>query len=88
MDKDDGQRTKADLRVTAYKLAASIFCRKMGVNPDQLIQAPHPTIAGVVVNIPFWYTIAGSMLELAAMLRSMKEAQDMQAAAANDGHKE
>ena len=81
---DDTGRIKANPRITALKLDAEIFCKRMGLNPEQTMPVPHPTVAGVMMQIPLWYNIAGQMFELRMMLVAMKDADTQRRGAAND----
>lgn len=75
------ERIAADTRVTAYQVAARLYCQKTGANPDEMLQLPHPQLAGVSVQVPLWYTIAERMFGLALLLRCISE----QNRAANEG---
>jgi hypothetical protein len=79
----EAQLIQADRRVTAYQAAARIYCAKISVNPDQQVNVPHETLAGVATVVPFWYTIAERMFDLSLLIRCMSEA-DKAARAAND----
>jgi hypothetical protein len=78
------QHIPADPHVTAYQVAARIYCAMIGANPDQPVQLPHPQLAGVSMGVPFWYTVAERMLDLSLLMRSIKAQADQQRAA-NDG---
>lgn len=85
MQKDGQQVVKADPRVTAYQAAARLYCASSGLDPDRSVAVPHQQLAGVQVEMPFWYTIAERMFDLALLLRSIGEMQKQ--AAANDAAK-
>lgn len=67
-------------RLKPYEPAARLYCSKVGMDPDYVMQAPHPELAGVVVDTPFWVIVAEKMIDLSMMLTSIREAS-----AANDG---
>jgi hypothetical protein len=75
---------EGDKRVAAYERHARIYCAKMGENPDQPLPLPHPQLAGVVVQVPVWYTVAERMFDLTTLLRSISEGNQP---AANDAPK-
>lgn len=54
--------------------AARIFCAKIGANPDEQVQVPHPFIQGAAISAPLWYGPAEELLHLATMIASLKEA--------------
>ena len=79
---------KGDVRITAYKVAAERYCLKMGENPEEQMSIPHPHIANVATLVPYWYTVAERMFDLAVLLRSMAEVDKeskAKAATAKDG---
>ena len=79
MDQRDQQRPEGqqlnsgkiagDPRVTAYKRAAHLYCETMGMDPAQVMTAPHPTLAGVMLKIPVWYTVAERLFEFSVLAR-------------------
>jgi hypothetical protein len=66
---------QANPKVTAYEVAARIYCAKIGANPDQMLAVPHPHLANINVNVPFWYTIAERMFDLHMLLSSISQAR-------------
>lgn len=80
------QAVPANPRITAYQVAARLYCQQIGQNPDAEVSIPHPVIAGAVVTMPCWYTQAERMHDLALMLRCISE-QNKKLQAANDGAK-
>jgi hypothetical protein len=69
-----------DAKLKPYEPAARIYCRKVDMDPDYVVDVPHPSIAGVAVATPFWMLVAEKMVDLSLMLTSIREA----ATAAND----
>ncbi len=57
-----------------YETAARIYCAKMGWDPDESIQLPHPTIVGHEIEVPRWELAAEELIEFSAKLSSLKEA--------------
>lgn len=79
---------KANPRVTAYQKAARYYCKEIGANPDEVQVVPHPTIAGVNMQMPFWYLVAERIYDFAIIARSIgRQNQDLKAPSANDGGK-
>lgn len=69
----DKQQIAADPKITAYQVAARLYCKKTGDSPDTPLQIPHPQLAGVTMEMPLWYTVAERMYDLALLLRSISE---------------
>ena len=77
---------KGDPRVTAYKAQAERYCQKMGEDPANVIKVQHPVLANAATLVPYWYTVAERMFDLAVLLRSMAEIEkERQPKPANDG---
>ena len=55
--------------------AARIYCKKIGVNPDNEVEIPHPEGLAVLVKRPVWMFIGDQMVEMMLMLQSIKEAE-------------
>lgn len=58
----------------AFEQAARIACNKLNQDADELIDMPHPFIAGVTKSAPRWVSVATQMGNLAIMMTSMQEA--------------
>ena len=73
---DKGSSTEAPEHLAPLELAARIFCRNIGVDPDELVRTAHPIITGAFFTEPFWHRPAEEMLRLSAMLAALKEAHN------------
>lgn len=58
----------------AYEKAARIYCGKMGLDPDGMIQVPHPTVKGAMSLRARWMFAAQELIEFAQKLTSLREA--------------
>lgn len=58
----------------AMEAAARLLCIKQEKDPDQMLQEPHPNVAGVMTPIPQWAIAARELVYLSQMLTSLKEA--------------
>lgn len=58
----------------AMEPAARLLCIKQEKDPDQMLEEPHPTVAGVQVPVPQWAIAARELVYLSQMLTSLKEA--------------
>lgn len=54
--------------------AARIYCAKVGINPDEQIQTPHPLGLALPFSVPRWTIEAERLLDLSMMLTAIKEA--------------
>lgn len=62
-----------------FERAARIFCDKVGMDPDRVLQMPgaRPKIAGVpppIVKVPQWKLVAEELFDLSARLTALREA--------------
>lgn len=58
-----------------YERAARIYCERNGYDPDQTEMAPHPLMAGAMVeSLPYWTAVAERLMDLSMLLGSMKQA--------------
>jgi len=73
MNGQEQQRVQADRRVTAYQVHARIYCAHVGINPDEMVSVPHPTLAGVATRQPQWYLIAERLFDLSMLLIALRE---------------
>src|SRR5687768_12714556 len=76
--------TKADPSVVQFQRAAKILCEKTGEDPNATLTVPHPMISGVMVKVPYWYSIAERMYGMSLMLQSISEAKRQIAAEAEE----
>lgn len=58
----------------AMEPAARKLCNKQEKDPDQMLEEPHPNVAGVMVPVPQWAIAARELVYLSQMLTSLKEA--------------
>lgn len=65
--------------VKPYEMAARIYLKKTGGNPDALMPQQHPKFEGVVVHVPLWCFAARELINLSFQLTSMREAQETSA---------
>lgn len=59
-----------------YKLAAYKLCEKRGVNPEEFKDVPHATLHGATVRVFRWQAAAEELIDLSAMLVSLREATE------------
>lgn len=59
-----------------YENAARIYCKKVGLNPDEMLPAPHPAGLAVPFFIPQWMPVAEDMFDLGLRMSAMKEAAE------------
>ncbi len=70
----NNQKTLRD----AFEPAARIYCTKIGVDPDEGVQVPHPLGIAVAFHVPRWTMEAERLIDLSVMLTSLKEAGNAQ----------
>lgn len=64
------------------ELTARKFCKRIGVNPDDKVQVPHPAIAGTFKSIQQWEyfapQMANFMVEMEVIFAAQAEYEQMQ----------
>ncbi len=60
-----------------YEAAARIYCVKVGADPDEGVQVPHPLGIAVPFRVPRWTLEAERLIDLSMMLLAMKEAANV-----------
>lgn len=60
--------------VKPFEMAARIYMKKIGADPNTHIPQPHPTIANVFVKVPAWCFAAQELIDLSMKLTSIREA--------------
>lgn len=58
-----------------FEMAARIYCKKTGVDPDALTQMRHPDLEALV-EVPMWAVAAEQLIDLSTMLTSLHEANN------------
>jgi hypothetical protein len=58
-----------------FERAARIFCGMNDQNPDELMDVPHPMLAGVKLPRPAWHFAAETMINLSQMLSALNQAR-------------
>jgi len=65
-----------EAHLVPYEKAARIFCQKLGINPDEIRQVPHPGGLAMMVDRPCWRFAADELVDLSLKLASLREAVD------------
>lgn len=71
-----GAQTYVPPEVKPYEMAARIYLKKCGTDPDAEVPQAHPTLAGVVVKIPVWCFAAQELIDLSRKITAMREAHE------------
>lgn len=68
-----------------YEAAARMHCKLTGVDPDEVIRVPHPTLEGVTTPMSAWVFSAERLLDLSTLLCALKMTAQLPGAA-NDAN--
>lgn len=63
--------------VKPFEMAARIYMKKIGADPDALIPQPHPTLANIDVRVPAWCFVAQELIDMSMRLSSIREASEV-----------
>lgn len=63
--------------VKPFEMAARIYLKKTGGNPNALVPQPHPQFEGVMVHVPLWCFAARELIDLSYRLTSIRESQEV-----------
>lgn len=61
--------------LAAYERAARLYCAKLGLDPDEELDAPHPLGFAVRYTRLQWEFAAEKLIDLSQMLTALREAQ-------------
>lgn len=60
-----------------YERAARIYCTRMQLDPDDMVQATGTAVVALANLRPRWFTVAEQMVHMSVMLVAMREAQEV-----------
>lgn len=64
-----------------YEDAARLYCQRIGENPEERVNKPHPELRGVIDrSTRLWHLAAEKLHDLSMMLTSLKDAAEAKAA--------
>lgn len=62
--------------VKPFEMAARIYLKKTGGDPNALVPQAHPKFEGVVMHVPLWCFAARELIDLSYRLTAIREAHD------------
>lgn len=59
-----------------YEMAARIYCKKKGHNPDEAVPVPSMVLHGQFTSVPLWHMAAEKLIDISFALQSIREAHE------------